>query len=151
MVGFIFHKRDVTVFSSHTFFKKLSMLHEDLDFNFFPLNLGKYVSGLQQEEYDRCEATRLPKLCHNRRGSFCHIRWFGLIYLVCQKFYYSETYMLEIPYLGNWVNRAAKLPLDRWPWVSILDNQPSWAFKWPQLQVAIQVTTDLASWEPSKN
>lgn len=115
MTKFIFKKRTVIIFPSHVLFRKLP--HKDLEANFLPLNLGKHVTCLSPKEYGRHEAARLPSLSHNRWGSFCLIRWvtcFGDIQLAYQKFYYSETLMLERSYLGTWVNRPAELPTDRW-------------------------------------
>lgn len=53
MTNVILHKMDVMVFLSHMF-KKLSLFQEDVESNFFPLNLHKDV------KLHTYEALRLP-------------------------------------------------------------------------------------------
>lgn len=42
MTNFIFQKRAVAISPFHMFFKKLPLPHQNLEFNFLSLNLGRH-------------------------------------------------------------------------------------------------------------
>lgn len=66
MTNFVFKKRAIVIFPFHVFFRKLPLHHEDLEAKFLSMNLGKHMTFLSPKEHGRHEATRHPRLYHNR-------------------------------------------------------------------------------------